>query len=244
MENFTEILEQAGAVVTGQIFVYKAGYVGDAYINKEALADLGATVVGNCLKAMVDNAIGQELSFDAGIKKVGVLGPAHGAIHYAQPVAEHLENIFPDLVVVTARTQLDSQGNHEIPDKLIEQYAQVDTWLIVEDIVNQGITIKEVAALLVHHFDKLPQAALALVSRGSKTADELGVSDFYPLAEVEMNQYDPSENPSLLFSNLPLNTELGKGKKFVEEFGMPPYKDGTDFSNFSLLLASKKITRK
>ena len=232
-KHFKKLLVENEIVVTDAgIFVYKSGFIGDVYINKEALALLGADVVNNCLISMTHNALYEGLSFSKDTKTVLLIGPAYGAIAYPPIVAFYLRSLFPDIKFLTARTQLDSNEKHYIPDKLKSLYDMADEYIIIEDIVNKGTTIKEVSLLL----PKKVHSAMCLVDRGDNDAKELGIENFYPFLSIHMEMFDPRINPSLFDSGMKINTILGKGKTWVEQFGQPPYGSNVDFSAFPLLI--------
>lgn len=231
-EEFKALLAVNNLVVTGEIFVYKSGFIGEAYINKDDLALLGVKVINNCLRGAVNNAFLSFLNFDLNVKNVLVIGPAYGAIAYAPVVAEQLQDLYGDKITFRpARTQLDKDNKHYFHEKHANLISMSDTFIIIEDIVNEGTTIREVSALL----PKQVHSAICLVDRGENTPNGLGIGEFYPFLSVDMNSTDPRVDPSLFDSGMKINTVLGKGKLWVEMFGKPPYAPGTDFSCFSLL---------
>lgn len=230
--DFKNLLASWSVVVENEIFVYKSGKIGRAYINKDKLAHLGVQIVNNCLRSMTQNAIDNGLAFNPR-KNVTVLviGPAYGAIGYPSVVAEYLADNFPDTKFTTGRTQLDENGKHYIPEKLQLLYEEADTYVIAEDIVNEGTTVREVSKLLSK---KVVHSVICLADRGDNYAETLGVESFFPFIRVDMEQYDPRVDSSLFNTTLEINTILGKGKMWVEQFGRPPYNEGTDFSSFPL----------
>ena len=227
---FRQILSDNGVIATDDIFVYKSGFIGTAYINKEALAPLGADVVNNCLCGMTQNALDNGLHFRSDTKVVLIIGPAYGAISYPPIVAFYLRALFPQIKFITARTELNSNGKHFIPEKLNPLFTMADEYIIVEDIVNKGTTITEVCALLPDAVN----CVICLADRGNNSAEKLTIYNFYPFISVNMEQFDPRVDSSLLKSGKIINTVLGKGKMWVEEFGQPPYSDEVDFSSFKL----------
>lgn len=229
-KKFKSILSENGVIATDDIYVYKSGFIGDAYINKEALAPLGANVVSNCLCGMTQNALDHGLSFKSDTKTVLIIGPAYGAISYPPIVAFYLHALFPKIKFITARTELNTNGKHFIPEKLNSLFAMADEYIIVEDIVNEGTTIAEVKALL----PDVVNSVICLADRGQNSAEKLGINNFYPFLSVKMDKFDPRMDCSLLKSGRKINTVLGKGKMWVEEFGQPPYSDDVNFSTFSL----------
>ncbi|MDP2090574.1 MAG: hypothetical protein Q8K30_03155 [Candidatus Gracilibacteria bacterium] len=229
-KDFRNLLSENNIVVTEGIFVYKSGFIGTAYINKEALAPLGADIVNSCLCSMTQNALDKELNFKPDTKTVLIIGPAYGAISYPPIVAFYLRALYPSVKFVTSRTEVDSYGRHFIPEKLNQLYVMADEYIIVEDIVNEGTTIREVSALL----PDVVNSVICLVDRGNNNSKDLGIEKFYPFLSVDMESFDPRVNPSLLNSGKKINTVLGKGKIWVEQFGQPPYGENVDFSKFSL----------
>lgn len=230
--EFLALLAAWNIVVENEIFVYKSHKVGRAYINKDGLAKLGVIVVNNCLKSMTQNAIDNGLTFNSSEHKtVLIIGPAYGAIGYPPVVAEYLAESFPDTMFITGRTELDGNGKHYIPKKLQLLFDEADTYIIAEDIVNGGTTVREVSKLL----SKKVHSVICLADRGKNTIESLGIDAFFPFIKVDMEEYDPRTNPLILNGNLKVNTELGKGKKWVKEFGQPPYTIGHDFSSFPIL---------
>lgn len=226
------MLAAADLVVPNDHFVYKAGLHGDAYIDKEGLIKLGIGGISVLLKLAAQSAFLQGFAWPSFKEPYGVLGPAYGAIALAPLLTLHFcggrqDAFFP------ARTELETDATgkrvHVIPEKLRGYYAG-KSFVLIEDIVNNGTTIREVAALL-RSIDAEVLAAICLVNRGGQTAESLGVDRFYPLLEVKMPQHEPAKCP-LCATGVPINTKLGKGKRWVELFGVPPYLPGADFSAF------------
>ncbi len=244
-----KILAESGAIISGDHFVYKAGTHGEAYINKEKFAMMGALK----LKEVIDNAASAIIRFNSSDKEVGIAGPAMGAITYALTMAVALEeyyelqkvkddltlngkttrNFYPELFF-PARTELkeDSTGKriHVIPEKLKADY-EGKSFIIFEDIVNNGTTIREVKELLEKEVNARIIGVICIADRGGQTAKSLGVEQYSPLMRVNMAQHKAIECP-LCAKGVPINTVLGKGKNWVNLFGQPPYKSGTDFSAF------------
>lgn len=228
--NPIEALAEVQAIVSGSHLVYKAGTHGPGYINKEAFADLGAIRFVQLLEAVAENAIEQGLDV-SNAEKVGVLGPAMGAIPYALTVAAYLEDRFSGVTFYPARTELEINGSGNkvqvIPQKLETLY-QDDPMIIIEDIVNNGTTIREVRDLI--GVQKVI-SALCVADRGGQTTQSLGMPQYHPLIQMDMQQHAAHECP-LCKEGIPINTELGKGSRWVELFGSPPYSSEADFSAF------------
>jgi orotate phosphoribosyltransferase len=225
------ILSSAKAVVDNDHFVYKAGTHGSAYINKERFPFLGARNLENILIEVAQNAVRNGLDL-GGETSIGIIGPAMGATPYPLTLAIAFEKLFPELTFFPARTELetdrDGKRTHIIPEKLAADYKD-SCFIIFEDIVNNGTTIREVNEL----FSKIGRvkAALCIVDRGGQNCQTLGVSQYYPWLRVDMTQYDARDCP-LCKRGTPVNTVLGKGKVWTNLFGQPPYPADKDFSAF------------
>lgn len=217
------------AVVTGDHFVYKKGTHGSDYIDKEAFVDLGARNLSSIIRFVGLNAIRH---LDIGEEKeIGVIGPAYGAIPFALTLADFFEFFF-GIKFFPARTELTDKKVHIIPEKLRSSYKK-KAFIIFEDIVNNGTTTREVKALFEQQVSARIIAASCFVDRGGQTAGTLGISQYYPMLRVDMEQVDVREETcSLCEQGVPINIELGKGKRWVEMFGQPPYPKGKDFSAF------------
>lgn len=233
MSNDMSFLRSAKAVVEDH-FVFKAGFMhGNLYINKEAFLFMGARKLAQLVGQMVNNAI------DSGLKikgeEIGVLAPAYGAIPFVLSVAEFLEVNFPKTRFFPARTQLkeeDGRSVHYLPEKLIKTY-RGKKFIGVEDIVNNGTTIREVKKVFKDQADAEVTAFLSFVNRADQTAKTLGIKSFYPLMNPTLEQYDVREEPCpQCMAGIPFNTEFGKGGEWVKMFGQPPYPEGKDFSSF------------
>lgn len=235
MINVDEILQKSGAVASGHL-VYKAGTHGICYIDKERYANLSAHELSAFIREVGINAIVKGLQIPAGAERIGIIGPAMGAIAYSLTLAECLEKSFPAIKFFPARSNLeiDPAGKliHVIPDKLLSLYFDA-YFIILEDVVNNGTTVREVKLLFETMAKAKIIAALCTVDRGGQTAESLGVDQYFPLKQIQMDQWDPRKNPCpLCEQGIPISTDLGKGALWVKLFGHPPYSPGMDFSAF------------
>jgi len=233
--NVDEILQKSGAVVSGHL-VYKAGTHGLHYIDKERFVNLSAQELSVFIREVGINAILKGLQIPADAERIGIIGPAMGAIAYSLTLAECLEKSFPAIKFFPARSNLEigpaGKLIHVIPDKLLPLYLDA-YFMIFEDIVNNGTTVREVKLLFESVAKAKIIAALCTVDRGGQTAESLGIEQYFPLKQIQMDQWDPRKNPCpLCEQGIPISTDLGKGSLWVKLFGHPPYPSGIDFSAF------------
>jgi len=236
LEDKGKFIEESGAVAEGH-FVYKAGYAhGNLYINKEAFWKMGARKLVNLIRQVGANALASGIDF-GGAKKVGIIGPAYGAIPFSLTLAAFFEEKEPDILFFPARTQLvvdEKTGRdiHVIPNKLLGDYKK-SVFVIHEDIVNNGTTIREAAKLFREIADARVLAATCFADRGGQTAESLGVEQYYPYFAKKMEQHDIRKAPCpQCQAGAPITTAIGKGKEWVAMFGHPPYSEDMDFSAF------------
>ncbi len=236
MDYLKKLLFQSEAVISGEHFVYKSGKHGSDYIDKERFSFIGATE----LVAIIEE-IGRKAE-ESGMKielssMTGIIGPAEGAVLFPLTLAKYFESrirtqkgFFHDVKYFPAKTSVNSDGYHYIKEKLISYYYGKN-FIIFEDIVNGGTTIREVCHLLRNKLNAKVLAALCFIDRGGQTAASLGIPQYFPGLRMNMSQYSAKECP-LCKKGVPINSHLGKGKKWIDLFGQPPYDPKTDFSSF------------
>ncbi|OIO07840.1 hypothetical protein AUJ27_01725 [Candidatus Falkowbacteria bacterium CG1_02_37_44] len=219
----------ASRIIQSDHFVYKAGTHGPEYLDKELLATMGARNLVEVINEVGNAALRKGLDLGNLSSKIGIVGPAMGAITFSLTLAAHLEKLFSIYTFFPARTELteDKSGKkvHIIPDKLKPIY-QGSSFIIFEDIINNGTTVREVGKL----FDNVI-AAICICDRRGQTAESLEVKQYYPYLRFNMEQSTAKDCDQCL-EGIPINTKLGKGARWVSLFGQPPYPDNKDFSLF------------
>lgn len=234
-DKYDEIL--SNSIVTGH-FVYKALHKhGAGYVDKEKFSEIGSTELVELIEAIGENALSQGIDFPD-VPEIGILAPAYGALMFPLVLSAYFEKrtgrkFFP------ARTEAipsDPNGSnkliHVVPGKRREFY-HGKCYGILEDIVNNGTTVREIKELFERDADAEIFAVLCVADRGGQTAKSLGVEQYYPFKRVDMTQHDLKLGPCpLCEKGIPINTLLGKGKGWVAMFGQPPYSSDVDFSPF------------
>lgn len=192
------LLENAGAIVRDQHFLYTSGRHGKHYINKDAIyphTDLTEKVV-EALASLVSS-----MEFDA------VLAPAVGAILLGHGVAKELTRHHkrPILSVYAESTPEKNFVIKRGYDQLIKEKKV----LIVEDILTTGSSVKKV----VEAARKIPceiVGVIALCNRGQVSAKDLGPVPFLKsLLDLSFESWEASECP-LCQKGIPFYKGLGK----------------------------------
>ena len=92
--------------------------------------------------------------------------------------------------------------------------------LLVEDVVNSGATLQKTAKAVVDAGGILIGAgALCNRSGGKVSAQTLGLPKLFSLLDLDMKMYKEEECPICKEGKIPVRTDLGKGKEFLQRIG-------------------------
>jgi len=204
MNETINILKKVGAVLTNGHFVGTSGLHFDTYVNKDFLYPHTKATSQIC-------RIMAEKYKDANIEVV--VAPALGGIVLSQWVASHLSEIYGKevLAIYTEKSQEGGQMFTRCYDQYVKDGKK---FLIVEDIITTGGSIlksieavKEIGGNIV--------GACALVNKNSDLDKSIFSVPFDALAEIFVPTYEASVCP-LCKNNIPINTNVGHGKKYLE----------------------------
>jgi len=202
-----EILKRTNAVITDSHIVGTSGRHLNLYINKDAVYPHTRETFQLC-KLFAEKV--KDLDVDV------VVGPVIGGVILSQLVAYHLsvlknKDILGVYAEKTAEDGMTLRGRRNY-DKLVTGKKV----LVVEDITNTGGSAKKTVDA-VREIGAQVVAVAAIANRNPKqvTAEFLG-APFYPLCVFEAESFDEAECP-MCRSGMPINTEVGHGKKFLEE---------------------------
>jgi orotate phosphoribosyltransferase len=197
-----ELLQQAGAVLQNDHFVYISGDHGSGWIDKDAIYPHTERIekLSRRLAALLRGR-GVDV----------VCGPATGGMIIAEWVAHELgalalftEHDTPRPGELRGRFVLRRGYDHVIAGKQV---------LVVDDIVNTGQSIRQtIEAVRVAGGAVI--AAGTLVNRGNVDAAGLGVTDFVYLLEYLIPAWPEAECP-LCRAGVPINTQYAHGKDFL-----------------------------
>lgn len=206
MNNETlELLKKSHAVFTDDHFVYTSGKHGRVYVNKDALYPHTEYV---CRIGEIIAEKYKEQEIDV------VVGPALGGIILSQWTAHHLSRLTNREVLgiytekMPDRNQIFTRGY----GKLIAN----QNVLIVEDIVTTGGSIEKVINSVQEGGGNVV-ASCAMVNKNPKQIQEKIMSvPFDYLTIVDTEVFDANDCP-MCHENIPVNTDMGHGRKFLEE---------------------------
>jgi orotate phosphoribosyltransferase len=208
----TRILEDAGAIITGDHFVYITGDHGDGWIDKDAI--FPHTQVASDLCRMLAEAVGnREIDY--------VCGPATGGLIVSQWTAHHLgvASLFSEHD--KGRVYQAASGALHAPFVLGRGYGELVRGarvLVVDDVVNTGQSIRETAEIVAADGGTVVALA-ALCSRGNATPDDLDGHEFVYLTEIKIPSWQASEC-RLCSAGVPINTHHAHGGDYLAATGL------------------------
>lgn len=214
-----KILESCGAVLRGHFVLKNRGKkdeyaeirgCGDhsgLYVNKDALFPPPA--VNSILCGEIVNHF-----MDLGLHKIDVVaGPAVGAIAQLVYIRDYLADYTHILAAVYAEEVDGKKVFRRGFDKLIPGKRV----LVVEDIATTGGSARGVVDAVKSLGGEVVGVSL-VCNRGGVTAEDLGVPHLFSLYELSGNEVKkyPMEDCPLCREGVPISTNVGHGKQFLE----------------------------
>ncbi len=205
--NVLDILKKVGAVITDGHFVGTSGKHFATYINKDALYP-HTLDTSNVCKAFAESA--KNLNVDV------VVGPALGGMILSQWTAYHLTQITGGEVLGVYAEKTENGG--QILKRGYDKLVNGKNILVVEDLTTTGGSVKKVVEKVKECGGNIV-AVSVMVNKSPKvvTSEFFGVP-FLPLATLEVENFN-EEECVLCKNNIPVNTNIGHGKKFLESKG-------------------------
>lgn len=209
-KDIIEILKKVGAILTGDHFVYTSGRHGSVYINKDALYPHieDTALVGKMFAQKFKN-------FEIEV----VAAPAVGGTILAQWTAYFLSKLKKKqvLAVYTEKDKGTTASAAESQQVLRRGYDKIVAGkkvLVVEDLTTTGGSVKKtVDAVRAARGEVV--AVCVMVNRDPKNVNEKTVgAPFYYLGVFPASSWEEKDCP-LCKKNIPINTKIGHGKKYV-----------------------------
>lgn len=202
-----ELLKSVGAVITDSHFVYTSGMHGDAYINKDALYPHTKEV----------SRIGELFAEQNKDKDIDVVAaPALGGIILETWTAYHLSKLKGKeiLGVYTEKTP----DKNQIFTRGYDQLVKGKNVLVIEDLANTGGSVKKVVESVTAVGGNVVAVSVMVNRNPHDVTSETVGAPLQALAEIQMNTYEEADCP-LCKNNVPINTTVGHGKKYLETKG-------------------------
>lgn len=198
------MLGAIGAIVTDSHLVYTSGRHGSAYVNKDAIYPHTELTSDLCL------AIAEEFAGE-GIEVV--IAPAVGGVILSQWVAFHLSKL-TGRQALGIYAEKDESGDAFVVRRGYDKMVPGRRVLLVEDVLTTGGSVRRVGdAVRALEGDIIGVAAIC--NRGNVAVEDLGgVPKLSALMNVTLDSW-PEEECPLCAKNIPINTEVGKGREFL-----------------------------
>jgi orotate phosphoribosyltransferase len=192
------ILTEAQALIADTHIVYTSGRHGSSYVNKDAVYPNTARVSELC-RMMAEAVAGQGAQV--------VCGPATGGIILSTWTGHHLG--------IPAVYAEKAPGGGMLLKRGYDKVVAGQRVLIVEDIVNTGGSLRETVDA-VRTAGGTVVATAALCNRGGVTAADVGAPTLTALVALDLESW-PAENCPLCRAQVPINTDVGKGREFLAQ---------------------------
>jgi orotate phosphoribosyltransferase len=202
MQMFLDV----GAVVRDSHFVYTSGRHSSVYINKDAVY----------LHTGIISALCREMSRPYTASQIDVVvGPVMGGIILSQWVAHYLneQRETGETLAVYAEKGTDSIEKQFFFGRGYDKYIPGKNVLIAEDILTTGGSVRQVVELVRRQGGNV-MGITALCNRGNVQPDAVGGVPIHALIAIDLDTYAPEDCP-FCHNNVPVNTELGKGRAFL-----------------------------
>lgn len=205
MRDIVTIMKSVGAILEGH-FVGTSGLHMATYINKdvlythpEATSEVGELFADKYKDEAVEV----------------VVGPALGGIVLAQWTAYHLSKIQNKNVLFAFA---DKDEDSFILKRGYDGLVQNKKVLVVEDLTTTGGSVKKVAEAVTKAGANVIDVCVMINKDPETVNSEVLGFPFSSLGDFPVPTYRDDDCP-LCKANIPINTEVGHGKKFLEEHG-------------------------
>lgn len=203
MRNILEILQEVGAVLTDDHFVYTSGKHGRVYVNKDALYPhtRQSSEVG---ELFADKYKHEDVDI--------VVAPALGGIVLSQWTAYHLSRInCKDILGMYTEKGPDKK---QILSRSYNELISGKNVLVVEDITTTGGSVKETMEV-IRVSSGIVVAVCAMINRNpDELNSEVIGAPFSSLGFLKAEVFAAAECP-LCQDRVPINVSVGHGREFL-----------------------------
>jgi len=201
-----QLFVDAGAIITDSHFVYSSGQHSSVYINKDALY-LHTEMISKLCQLMAHPFNAHQIDV--------VVGPVLGGIVLSQWVAHHLNahRSSGETLAVYAEKEGDAADKTFSFHRGYDRYIPDKNVLVVEDVLTTGGSARQVIELVRQHGGRVIGLS-ALCNRGNVQPEDVGNVPIHTLITIKLETFTEAECPYCQ-QQVPINTELGKGRAFL-----------------------------
>ncbi|GAC1370191.1 MAG: phosphoribosyltransferase family protein [Ktedonobacteraceae bacterium] len=202
MQMFADV----GAIVSDSHFVYSSGRHSSVYVNKDALY-LHTQTISRLCQRMAEPYNADQIDV--------VVGPVIGGVVLSQWVAHYLNQrrTTGETLAVFAEKGSDGLDKHFAFHRGYDQNIPDKNILVVEDVLTTGGSAHQVIDLVRQHGGSVAGLSV-LCNRGNVQAKDVGDVPIHALIALSLQTYREEECP-FCQQNVPINTDLGKGRAFL-----------------------------
>lgn len=210
-EEVVKILKKIGAVITDDHFVYTSGKHGSVYINKDALYPHTAETsrVG---KLFAEKFKRENIDI--------VVAPAVGGTILSQWTAYHLSKL-KNKEILSAYTEKDkgtlasAAESEHIFRRGYDKLVKGKKVLVIEDLTTTGMSVKKVVSAVKKLGGKVVAVCVMVNRDPDNVNSKLVGAPFSALGVLKAQAFEEAICP-LCKSNIPINTNIGHGKQYLE----------------------------
>jgi len=203
MKSALEILKSVGAVITNDHFVGTSGKHFDTYINKDALYPHTeeSSKIGKLFAEKY-----QDLDIDT------VAAPALGGIILSQWTAYHLSKIKGKEIFGIYAEKKDGDLTFT---RGYDKFIKGKKVLAIEDLTQTGGSLKKLIDSIKKFGGEVVEAGVMVNKAPKNVNSEFYGAPFSALSEMTVEMHSAEDCP-LCKNQVPINIEVGHGKKFLE----------------------------
>ena len=212
MSNVINILKKVGAILTDDHFVYTSEKHGSVYINKDFLYPhtKETSLVG---KMFAEKFKDKEIDVVAAPAVGGTILSTWTAYHLSRLKKKEVLSVYTEKDKGTTASAAESE---QLFRRGYDKFIKGKKVLILEDLTTTGISVKRTVDSVRKAGGKVV-AVCVMVNRDPKNINAKTVgAPFYSLDVFPAQAYDEKYCP-LCKKNIPINTKVGHGKKYLEK---------------------------
>lgn len=210
--DIIKILKKVGAILTNDHFVYTSGKHGSVYINKDFLYPhtRETSIVGKMFADKFKNK-----AIDV------VVAPAVGGTILCTWTAHFLSKIKRKeiLSVYTEKdkgTTASAAESEQVFRRGYDRFIKGKKVLVLEDLTTTGISVKKTVDAVKKAGGKVVAVGVMVNRNLNQVNEKLVGAPFYSLGVFPAIAYDEKNCP-LCKNGVPININIGHGKKFIEK---------------------------
>lgn len=197
-------LGRVGAVIADSHIVYTSGKHGTAYVNKDAIYP-HTTETSRLCCALASRFAGDNAEV--------VIAPAIGGVILSQWIAHHLTKI-SNRKVFSVYAEKSKNGDAFIISRGYDKLIANKNVLVAEDVLTTGGSAKKVIEAARAIGCNIIGLGVFYNRGGITSQDVANVPKFTALVDMKLDAWN-KENCPLCERNVPINTDVGKGREFL-----------------------------